>query len=83
MDPGQELVVGLELLRRQLVDLSDRLKHSGVERTAGLLRARGPLCPFYQKSLKLMLGDDYEDLRELVFVLAKQFEHLEEKSGQG
>jgi len=80
MEPGEELTVGLELLRRQLLDLSKKLEHSGTERTSGLLSARGPLCPFYQKSLRLLLTDDYKDLRELIFVVAKQFEHLEKKS---
>lgn len=74
----RELVVGLELLRRQVIDLSKKLEQSGVQRTAGLLQARGPLCPFYKKSLALLLGDDYENLQELVFVLAKQFKYLED-----
>lgn len=56
----------LELLRRKLSELKDRLDDSGVERTYHLRRIMGQNCKDYQRSLDLFTSEDYEEIRDRI-----------------
>jgi hypothetical protein len=66
MQPGESLLLLLERLRT-------RLSTSGVERTTGLLLAKGNDCPYYRKSLDIFLDQDYDQLKQLVDTLHTEF----------
>ncbi len=71
--PGEELVANLEMLRRRLGKLRERLDDSGVERTFHMKRIMGKDCTLYQKSMDLFTSEDYEDLREKISEIADLF----------
>ena len=77
MKPGEELISLLDTLRINLLQLSDKLKDSGVERTQGLKDAMGIDCPYYRKSLNLFLEQDYTELKNLITATNKQFNLIE------
>ena len=77
MDNTINLITDLNTIRKLLIDLSDRLETSGVERTKGLCNALGPSCTYYKKSLQLFLENDYEQLRDLVTKIKNEFDIAE------
>jgi hypothetical protein len=66
MTTSEELIKNLEMLRRKLNELSDRLNDSGVERTFHLRRIMGEDCSSVRKSTNLFLDEDFDDLANLV-----------------
>jgi hypothetical protein len=71
--PGDELVTALEMLRRRLGSLRERLDDSGVERTFHLRRIMGQDCTSYQRSMNFFTSEDYEDLRERILEISDLF----------
>lgn len=77
MQPGEELIKNLEMLRRDLNALQKQLNESGTERTNHFLTFVGTDCTYYRKSLDLFLEHDYERLREQIRSLADLFDLLD------
>jgi len=77
--PGEQLLIKLNQLQKELNTLHNRLNKSGTARTAGLLDSMGHDCEFYQKSLDIFLRKDYIDLRNLVVSIHNLFNIIEGK----
>lgn len=74
------MVRDLEMLRRKLEKMRDRLEDSGVERTFHMKRIMGSDCQLYQKSMNLFVDEDYEELRDLTSSIWEQFQIIEGKA---
>ena len=68
MLPGLKLIEELEELRELL---------QGVKRTSGLLALRGENCPFYRKSARLFLEEDYEAVKGALQTCLARYQEIE------
>lgn len=82
MDTELDLLLeDLDKTRKLLNQLRDRINASGVERTVGLKKALGAGCDYYKKSLRLLLAEDYDSLRDLVKTVDNLFTACDQKMG--
>lgn len=70
MNPGEELVQELDLLRQ-------RLNKSKVEATNGLRDALGNNCTFFRKSMDKFVQNDYEDIKDRINQIQTLFNLIE------
>jgi hypothetical protein len=78
---ADDMINQLDDLRLYLMELEDRLKKSGIERTKGLRDAMGDDCRFYKRSMQLFLEKDYEDIKTKIENAHKLFLLIEGKNG--
>jgi hypothetical protein len=74
---GEVLIKELDELRIKLLDLSQRLNNSGVERTNGLKENMGTDCTYFKTSMNIFVKKDYIDIRNMIESVWNTFQLIE------